>query len=282
MTRRSDKVADVKWIKITTNMFEDEKIDFIESLPEADAILIIWIKLLTLAGKCNAGGYILLTENIPYTEEMLAHKFRRPLNTVKLAFNTFKKLEMITIDNNAIYLPNWEKHQNVDGLEKIRKQTRLRVEKYREKQKLLLGNVTSNVTVTQGNAIDIDKDIDIDIEYNNILPNGSTSEQSPDPVKEIISFYNLHRNRMPEAKTLSKARKGYIHARLDNYGIDAVKEVILKAESSNFLNGCGSKGWIAPGIDWLMRPENFPKVLEGKYDNQSPRGTPPKGTVILE
>ncbi|NLC26147.1 MAG: replication protein, partial [Fastidiosipila sp.] len=73
----------VKWIKITTNMFDDEKIDFIESLPEADAILIIWIKLLTLAGKCNAGGFIYLADNIPYTEEMLTHKFKRPLNTVR-------------------------------------------------------------------------------------------------------------------------------------------------------------------------------------------------------
>ena len=62
-------------------MFEDEKIDFIESLPESDAILVIWIKLLTLAGKCNAGGFIFLTEKIPYTTEMLAHKFRRPINT---------------------------------------------------------------------------------------------------------------------------------------------------------------------------------------------------------
>ena len=60
-------MSEIKWIKITTGMFQDEKIDYIESLPEADAILIIWIKLLTLAGKCNSNGFIFLTENIPYT-----------------------------------------------------------------------------------------------------------------------------------------------------------------------------------------------------------------------
>jgi len=102
----------------------------------------------------------------------------------------------------------------------------------------------------------------------NLLPYGSTSEQSPDLVEEIIAFYNAHRNRMPEAKTLSNKRKGYINARLDNYGLDTVKEVILKAEASDFLNGGGNKGWIAPGIDWLMRTENFPEVLEGLYDNR--------------
>ena len=68
-------MAEVKWIKITTDMFEHEKLDFILSLPESDAIIIIWIRLLTLAGKVNVGGYVFLTENIPYTEEMLAHKF---------------------------------------------------------------------------------------------------------------------------------------------------------------------------------------------------------------
>jgi predicted phage replisome organizer len=158
-------MAEVKWIKITTTMFDDEKINFIESLPEADTLIIIWVKLLTLAGKCNAGGYVLLTENIPYTDEMLAHKFQRPLNIIKLALDTFQRLEMIEIDNRGIYITNWDKHQNLEGLERIKEQTRQRVAKHRE-NKLLTSrcNVTSNVTVTHGNATDIDIDIDLDKE----------------------------------------------------------------------------------------------------------------------
>lgn len=158
-------MAEVKWIKITTNMFEDEKIDFIESLPESDAILVIWIKLLTLAGKANANGFIFLTEQIPYTDEMLSHKFRRPLSTVKLALNTFKKLGMVDYtEDGFLRLSNWEKHQNIQGLEKIKEQTRKRVADYRKRQKELpSSNVTCNATVTQGNATDID--IDIEKEY---------------------------------------------------------------------------------------------------------------------
>lgn len=160
-------MAEVRWIKITTNMFEDEKIDFIESLPEADAILVIWIKLLTLAGKCNANGFIFLTESIPYTYEMLAHRFRRPLNTVRLALKTLSELQMIYFENgsNNLKITNWEKHQNVAGLEKIREQTRKRVAKHREKQGLLNSNVTCNVTVTPSNATDIEEDIDIEYRY---------------------------------------------------------------------------------------------------------------------
>lgn len=159
-------MSEVKWIKITTSMFEDEKIDYIESLPEADAILVIWIKLITQAGKCNANGFIFLTEQIPYTEEMLAHKFRRPLNVVRLALQALKNLQMIEMDDAGyVKITNWEKHQNIEGLDKIREQTRKRVAKHREKQaELPLSNVTSNVTVTDGNEtdIDIDKELDID------------------------------------------------------------------------------------------------------------------------
>ena len=103
-------------------MFSDEKIDFIESLPEADAILVMWIKLLTQAGKTNANGFIFLTEQIPYTEEMLAHKFRRQLSTVKLALETLKRLEMIEYDDDGyLRISKWDKHQNIEGLDKIKK-----------------------------------------------------------------------------------------------------------------------------------------------------------------
>lgn len=168
-------MSEVKWIKITTNMFEDEKIDFIESLPEADAILVIWVKLLTQAGKCNSNGYIFLTENIPYDENMLAHKFKKPVNIIKLALSTFERLGMIQLDEQGyISITNWEKHQNIEGLEKIREQTRKRVAKYREKQKELpSSNVTDNVTVTEGNETDIDieedKELDIDKDKENII-----------------------------------------------------------------------------------------------------------------
>lgn len=127
--------SDVKWIKITTEMFEDEKIDFINGLPESDAILVIWVRLLTMAGKCNAGGFIMLTESIPYTEEMLANKFRKPLNTIRLALETFSRLGMMSREGDGrLHVSNWEKHQNVDGLDRIREKNRLRQLAYRRRK----------------------------------------------------------------------------------------------------------------------------------------------------
>jgi predicted phage replisome organizer len=145
-------LAEVKWIKITTDMFDDEKIRLIESMPEGDAILVTWIKLLTLAGKTNDNGTIYLTETIPYTEDMLSTICRRPLQIIRLALQTFEKLEMIAIENGIINIVNWEKHQNIERLQQIREQTRTRVARFREKQRLLSEPVTlRNAEVTQQN-----------------------------------------------------------------------------------------------------------------------------------
>lgn len=127
--------SDVKWIKLAVDMFEDEKIDFISSLPDADSILVVWVRILTMAGKCNAGGFIMLTETIPYTDDMLAHKFHKPINLVRLALETFTRLGMIVRDDGKIGLVNWQKHQNFDGLEKIREQNRIRGANFRERQR---------------------------------------------------------------------------------------------------------------------------------------------------
>jgi predicted phage replisome organizer len=143
--QEGEKMTEVKWIKLSVNMFEDEKIRLIESLPESDTILIIWIKLLAQAGKTNASGYIYLNEHIPYTDEMLATIFNRPIGTVRLALKTFEQFGMIEInDDHFISISNWEKHQNIDGLEKIRQQTKKRVAEHRQrKRETLLNNLVT-------------------------------------------------------------------------------------------------------------------------------------------
>ena len=162
-------MTDIKWIKITTDIFDDEKILFIEELPEADSIIVIWFKLLCLAGKQNNAGVFMFNDRIPYTEKMLATIFRRKESTVHLALETFEQFGMIEVVNGAVTIPNWEKHQNIDGMEKIREQNRQRVARHREKQKLLAaGKAEKDVTLHEplqvplpvmvGNGIDKDKE----------------------------------------------------------------------------------------------------------------------------
>ena len=160
-------MAEVKWIKIVTDIFDDEKILMIESMPEKDSIIVIWFKLLCLAGKQNNSGVFMFNDKIPYTDEMLSTIFRRPLNTVRLALSVFEEYGMIEIVNNTITIPKWDKHQQSESLELYRENNRKRAAKFREKQKEIACNVTDNVTVTLRNADRIDKNridkiIDID------------------------------------------------------------------------------------------------------------------------
>lgn len=163
-------MADVKWIKLSTSMFEDEKIRLIESLPDADTLLIIWIKLLSQAGRTNANGYIFLSENIPFTEEMLSTLFNRPIATVRLALQTFKQFGMIDVtDDQYICISNWEKHQNIDGLERVKQLNAERNKKYRERKKqqqLALENKgeESDACVTSRDDTDIEEDKELDID----------------------------------------------------------------------------------------------------------------------
>lgn len=130
-------MAEIKWIKIVTDIFDDEKILLIESMPEHDAIIVIWFKLLCMAGKNNNSGIFTLNDKIAYTDEMLATIFRRPKTTVQLALKTFEEFGMIEIINGVITIPNWSKHQSLDAYERKKERDRENKRKKRAEQKLL-------------------------------------------------------------------------------------------------------------------------------------------------
>ena len=120
-------MSDVKWVKITTDMFDNRKIKHIRKLPEGNNIILIWVMLLSLAGKCNASGMIFLTENIPYTEKMLADELGFEENVIKVALTALESFGMISRDDGQLLISNWEEYQNVDGMDRIREQKRKRV-----------------------------------------------------------------------------------------------------------------------------------------------------------
>lgn len=175
----------IKWIAVAVDMFDDEKMKLIEAMPEADTIIVIWMKMLTLAGNLNNGGVLMMPNGLPYTDEMLSILFRRQLNTVRLALATFEQYGMIEYIDDVISLPNWEKWQNVDSLNKIREQTRLRVAKHRAKQKALVDDVTlRNVTVTEHNNNNNNKD-----NNNNVVVYDFTEELSADEIRKLHAKY---------------------------------------------------------------------------------------------
>ncbi|UQZ52564.1 phage replisome organizer N-terminal domain-containing protein [Bacillus subtilis] len=258
-------MSEVKWIKLSTQMFEDEKIKLIEQMPESDTILIIWVKLLAQAGKTNASGYIYLSENIPYSDEMLAAIFGRPLNIVRLALSTFQKFGMIEINaENYISISNWEKHQNLDAMEKIREQNRKRVQKHREKQKVLQLSSSCNVTETGSNAIDIDKELDKEKELKDILsgkPDGESSsknEKEEIPYKLIIDLLNKVAGTRYR-HTTDKTRKLIKKLWKDGFRFEDFKHVIL-VKTEEWLHD--------PAMNKFLRPETLFGTKFESYLNQ--------------
>jgi predicted phage replisome organizer len=148
-------MAEVKWIKITTDIFDDEKILMIETLPSADTILVIWFKLLALAGKSNNNGVFMMNNRIPYTEDMLAAIFRRDDKVVRFALNTFEQFGMIEIIDSVITIPNWDKHQSLDAYEKKKERDRKLQAERREKQRALIEKSSDNRLTSGDSSSDV-------------------------------------------------------------------------------------------------------------------------------
>ena len=158
-------MAEVKWVKLTTDMFDNRKIKHLRKLPEGNNIVLIWVMLLTMAGRCNSGGMIFLTENIPYTAKMLADELDFEESTVTLALKALEQLDMIVTDDGFFSIAGWEEYQNIEGMEKIREQNRLRQKKWYDKQKALNApNGKPNVSITQPNAIEEEGEKELDLE----------------------------------------------------------------------------------------------------------------------
>lgn len=254
-------MADVKWIKITTDMFDNRKIKHLRRLPDGNNIVLIWVMLLTMAGRCNSGGMIFLTENIPYTPKMLADELDFEENTVRLALEALERLGMVVMSNGCFTIAGWEEHQNVEGMDKIRESKRLAQARWRAKQKALPPAVDSTVDSTvDDERISVD-DAERDKE--------EERESDTDRIdyKSIAALFNEICISFPSVKALSDARKKAIKARLNTYSLDDFKMLFEKAEASSFLKGKNSSNWSAT-FDWLIKDSNMAKVLDGNYDDK--------------
>ena len=245
-------MAEVKWIKITTDIFDDEKILLIESLPEADSIIVIWFKLLCLAGKMNNSGVFMLNDKVAYTDKMLSTIFRRKESTVKLAIETFVQFGMVEVVDDVITIPNWGKHQDLDKLESRKEYMREYMQEYRAKQKDKICKVNSKVNV---NTLD------------NISISNSTSKNNIS-----ISFEDIYKEypRKGEKKKAfscfqTRLKEGYSEEELliatKNYAEQCKKE---KREQRYIKLASTFFGVNTPFVDYLPKggTGNYSKSME--------------------
>ena len=266
-------MADVKWIKIVTDIFDDEKILLIESLPDADSIIVVWFKLLTLAGKQNNNGVFLMANRIPYTDEMLATIFRRNINTVRLALKTFEQFGMIEIVDNVITIPNWNKHQTLDAYEKRKARDRLYQQERRAAQKALIAEKSAYASSDESADISTDESPDVVISEEDKEEDKKENKKEKIDYQLIADMYNRLCPSFPHIRSLSEARKKAIKARLKTYTLEDFQSVFENAEASSFLKGQNARNWTAD-FDWLIKDANMAKVLDGNYADK-PRAAQP-------
>ena len=243
-------MAEVKWVKITTDMFDNRKIKHLRKLPEGNSIVLIWVMLLTMAGRCNAGGMIFLTENIPYTPKMLADELGFEENTVRLALQMLEQFNMIQTNEGYFTIAGWNEYQNIEGMDKIREQNRLRQKKWYDRNKALPDpeekpNVRNNVTVTQPNATDID----IDKEKESRKKKKSVRENPHTLFSRLIdeyAFTNAMKAKMSEWVTYKAERK-------EPYKETGLKSLLRQVENKcaeygepavmSLIDTCMASGW---------------------------------------
>lgn len=201
-------MAEVRWIKVVTNIFDDEKIRYIETMPNGDETIVIWFRLMCLAGKSNSDGWLVMTGDIYYTDELLASIFNRDIKSIQLALSVFEKLNMIVISDHKIGLSNWDKYQNIEGLDKLKEQNRIRVQRFRDKNKIsldsnALGNITSNAKVMLCNGIEVDKESDKEVEKEKASEGnkGKSSRFTPPSLDEVRDYIKMKDLKHVDAKT---------------------------------------------------------------------------------
>ena len=266
-------MADVKWIKITTDIFDDEKILLIESLPDSYAIITVWFKLLCLAGKQNNSG-VFMMGRIAYTEKMLATIFRMKESTVTMALQTFEQFGMVEIVDGVITIPNWEKHQNLDKLEQAREQTRQRVARHRDKQKQLArGNASCNAPCN-ADVTPTDKEEDKDIDKNK-KENKSVRETTHALFERLIPDYIISDS---VAEKMAEWIK-YKTERKEPYKEQGLKTLLRQIENNcttygdnavcNLIDDSMANGWKGIIFDRLKqaRPQQKPQAQPRRNGN---------------
>ena len=250
-------MAEVKWIKITTDMFDNRKIKHLRKLPDGNNCVLIWVMLLTMAGRCNANGMIFLTETFPYSPKMLADELDFEENTVKMALQSFELMGMIERKGDFISIKGWEEYQNAERLAEIKEYNRLAQPRSREKKKLLQVG-TSDVSMTcqenvndnvndmsmtcqscQDIDIDIDKDIDIEIDkeskktsISSIINNYTSDADMKEAIKSFIDMRKTLKKPMTEKALQMMLTKLDGLASIKKDKIDIINQSVLNSWQS--------------------------------------------------
>ena len=280
------------WLKLRKDFFERHDIRIIRGMDNGDEYLVFY--LFMLAESIGHEGRLRFSDKVPYTIKTLAALTGLSYDIVEGAIETLSDLGMLqTLEDGTIYLPEFPDLVGSDT-EWAKKKREYRTRRQNEDTKETDGGQNEDNERTMSDLCpqksgrnedtertESDKRIrdieyrDKEIHISKDIHTSSDIHKSKHTVKiissefdDIIAQFNSICISLPKVSKLTETRKKNIKARLNDYSVEDLITVFEKAEASDFLSG-RSKQWTGCSFDWLIKPANLIKVLEGNYDNKN-------------
>ena len=276
------------YLKLKENFFESDELKILQAMPDgylySDILLKLYLKSLRNNGK------LMYRDVIPYTSSIIATLTGHQVGTVEKAIETFQKLGLVEVlDNGAIFLLDIQNFIGQSSTEADRqreyyntiKAEKMRIAEVKDKKSYKKSSKNSLPEIRDKRLENRDKSIDIYTVSKDTV--SQTDVQQSDIEQVITAWNNLGLSQISKITAASKRGQG-LKARIREYGVDKVLEAISNISHSTFLRGGNKTGWTIT-LDWLVKPNNFPKVLENQYvdktnDNSETRASPINNSYV--
>lgn len=246
------------WLKLDRGFFKRHDITVIEDMPNGKDYVLFYLKL--MLESVDHEGALRFSDTIPYSESMLASVTRTNVDIVRSALNLFIDLGMVEVfDDKTLFMKEVAKLLDSETYSAKRKRE--------NRQNVTIAENFPQLSPNCPQEKEIEKELDTEIEKDiSTEPVGSVCRTKD--VRRITEAWNSLGLQQLTKMTSDSKRGGMLRARVNEYGVDKVLEAIEKVRNSDFLKGQNKSGFIIT-FEWFVRPNNFPKVLEGNYDNRA-------------
>jgi hypothetical protein len=226
---------------------------------------------------CDAGGVV------DMTPQAIAARTSIPLEIIEKGLQLLmqpdkysrtrgcdgRRIELIDDDRPwGWHIVNYDKYKWLATSEEKREADRLRIAEKREKSKMSQSVAESSEPSHEVANV---AQVEVEVEAKKIC----VASPRSDLHQAIIDAYHEVLPNLPAVKTWTERRKRKLDARIRDRKKEGKASGVVaywagffrKVAASDFLCGRGKTDWRCPGLEWLLEPKNFEKVIEGSYDN---------------
>lgn len=251
------------WLKLRETFFNETYIKAMRTFKNGDSLVLTYLEMALYSLKSN--GVIERGELTPSLADEISIAINEPVPRVKKTIEMLTKARVAELDGDRLYLTEMMKLMGTESTSAERMR-RLRSKKSDETGVTPASQCDSAVTKSVTTEIESEKEIEKEPETDSDAPLPPAGETRG--CDEVISQFNSICASLNKVSGMTEPRRKAVQSALNAVGQEKLAELFRKAEASDFLTKRNSTGWKA-GFDWLLKPENYAKVLEGNYDNRN-------------